>query len=139
MGNHAFAGSIPIPQTGCNEVFINNFHVNPQVDFLIDKLALTYESEYLEIADTLKTCSQLRFRDIIAETVHEYSRMENFVRIYPARNSKLYDKYFSGHKPLNKIIYKVLYTNEVLSYERSNVEKSANPVPSKASALLAQQ
>jgi len=65
--------------------------------------------------------------------------MENFVRIYPARNSKLYDKYFSGHKPLNKIIYKVLYTNEVLSYERSNVEKSVAPVPSKASALLAQQ
>jgi len=29
MGNHAFAGSIPIPQTGANEVFINNFHVNP--------------------------------------------------------------------------------------------------------------
>jgi len=44
----------------------------------------------------MKTCSQLRFRDIIAETVHEFNRMENFCRIYPARNSKLYDKYFSG-------------------------------------------
>lgn len=90
-----------------------------------------YEGEYAEVADMLKTCSQLRFRDLIAETVHEFSRMENFCRIYPARNSKLYDKFMSGHKSLNKIIYKVLYTSEVLAYERA-VEKSANPIPSKA-------
>ena len=42
--------------------------------------------------------------------------MKNFCRIYPARNSKLYDKYFSGNKFLNKIIYKVLHTPEVLQY-----------------------
>ena len=67
-------------------------------------------------------CAQLRFRDLISETVHEFSRMENFCRIYPARNSKLYDKYFSGQKPLNKIIYKVLYTNEVLPYDKNRIE-----------------
>lgn len=117
---------------------IPGFHLNPQVEFLIDKLAAQYEDEYLEIADTLKLCSQMRFRELIAETVHEFSRMENFCRIFPARNSKLYDKFFSGHKPLNKIIYKVFYTNEILSYEKNRVEQSANPVPSKANALLAQ-
>ena len=86
----------------------------------------------------MKSCAQLRFRDLISETVHEFTRMENFCRIYPARNSKLYDKYFSGQKPLNKIIYKVFYTNEVIPYEKSRIEQSAHPVPSKASALLAQ-
>ena len=87
----------------------------------------------------MKTCATIRFRDIIAETVQEYSRMENFCRIFPARNSKLYDKYFAGHKPLNKILYKVLYTSEILAYEKSRIEQSAHPIPSKANALLAQQ
>ena len=34
--NHALAGSIPIPQTGANEIFIPGFQPNPQVEFLID-------------------------------------------------------------------------------------------------------
>ncbi len=39
------------------------------------------------------------------------------MRIYPARNSKMYDRFFSsGKNGLNKIIYKVLYTSEVLEY-----------------------
>ena len=37
-GNYALAGSIPILQTGANEIFIPGFHPNPQVEFLIDKL-----------------------------------------------------------------------------------------------------
>jgi hypothetical protein len=36
------------------------------------------------------------------------------VRIYPAKNSEIYDAFFSGPKPYNKIVYKVLYTDEVL-------------------------
>ena len=57
------------------------------------------------------------------------------MRIFPARNSKLYDKYFGGQKPLNKIIYKVLYSNEVLSYGR-NAEKSAMPQSLKQNGLI---
>ena len=137
MSNHAFAGSIPIPQTGANDLTIPGFHPNPQAEFLIDKLVNQFEDEYLEICESLKSGMQLRFRDLLSETVNEFSRMQNFCRIFPARNSKLYDKFFSGQKPLNKIMYKVFYTSELLPYERSNVEKSAHPVPSKASALLA--
>ena len=42
--------------------------------------------------------------------------MNNFCRIFPARNSKLYDKYFSGNKSLTKILYKVLHTAEIVPY-----------------------
>lgn len=108
------------------------------MDFLIDRLAQTYEDDYLEIAETMKLCTQLRFRDLISETLSEFSRMENLCRIYPSRNSKLYDKFFSGSKPLNKIIYKVLFSNEILQYSK-NIEKSTNPVPSKANSLISQQ
>ena len=84
----------------------------------------------------MKVCSQLRFRDLIAETVQEFSRMENFCRIFPARNSKLYDKFFSGLKHLNKIMYKVFYTSEILTYERAAIERSANPNLGKAATLV---
>lgn len=83
----------------------------------------------------MKTASMLRFRDLIQETAAEFGRMENFCRIYPARNSKLYDKFFSGNKQLNKVIYRAFYTSDILPYGRSAAEKSAHPVPSKASDL----
>ena len=62
--------------------------------------------------------------------------MENFCRIFPARNSKLYDKFFSGLKALNKIMYKVFYTSEIITYERAAIERSANPNPAKATNLI---
>ena len=61
-------------------------------------------------------CTQLKFRDLIADSVAEFNRAQNFCRIYPARNSRLYDKYFSANKSLSKIIYKVLHTAEVIPY-----------------------
>ena len=73
----------------------------------------------------------LKYRDLIQETVHEFNRKGNFVRIYPARNSEMYDKYFNGSRTLNKIVYKAFYSNEVLGYTRSQAEQSANPVQSK--------
>ena len=42
--------------------------------------------------------------------------MNNFCRIYPARNSKLYDRFFSMSKALSKIMYRVLYTPEVIPF-----------------------
>ena len=42
--------------------------------------------------------------------------MENFCRIFPSKNSKLYDKFFSGQKLINKIMYRIFYTSEILAY-----------------------
>ena len=96
-----------------------------------------YDEEYDngELTEPMKVAAQLKFRDIISETVSEFTRKGNFVRIFPARNSKLYDKYFGGQKPLNKIIYKVLFSNEVLAYSR-NIEKSAIPQSVKQNGLI---
>ena len=58
----------------------------------------------------------MKFRDLISDTVAEFTRMQNFCRIYPARNSKLYDKYFSSNKSLAKITYKVLHTAEIVPF-----------------------
>ena len=109
-----------MPTTGSNDIYIANFINNPQVEFLIDRLVEEYPDDYDDgmLAEPLKKACNLKFRDIIAETVSEFTRKGNFVRIYPARNSKMYDKFFSGQKHLSKIIYKTLFSNEIIPYSR---------------------
>lgn len=63
----------------------------------------------------LQQSCYLKFRDIILETVSEYNRRQEFVRIYPAKNSKMYDRFFNKSS-LNKIIHKALFTSELLPY-----------------------
>ena len=84
------------------------------IETLVEQHPELYENG--ELHDALKGCTALKFRDLIAETVAEFNRMTNFSRIYPARNSKLYDKYFSGNKPLTKVLYKALHTAEIVPY-----------------------
>ena len=91
---------------------------SPAASALIENIVEEYPELYEngDLLEPLKKCSNLKFRDLITDTVAEYSRMKNFCRIYPARNSKLYDKYFSGNKALAKIVYKVLHTAEIIPY-----------------------
>lgn len=98
--NTSLAGSLPIPSTGATELFIPNFQINPQIETMIDKLTAQYENDYCngELTEPLKASCYIKFRDIVAETVAEYNRKGNFVRIYPSRNSKMYDKYFTACK-----------------------------------------
>jgi len=71
----------------------------------------------LNLLEPLQRACFLKFRDILAETVSEYNRRGEFVRIYPAKNCKIYDKFFnSGKSSVNKIIYKVLFSSEVIPY-----------------------
>jgi hypothetical protein len=44
-----------------------------------------------EIDDVLKNSVLLRHREIVTETLVEYTRRGNYVRIYPAKNSSKYD------------------------------------------------
>ena len=70
----------------------------------------------------------LKYRDIIHETISEFQRKgANFVRIFPAKNCKMYDKYFSGARPLNKIIYKILFTSEILPYKKHLQNGDSSP------------
>lgn len=62
----------------------------------------------------MKKASTLRYREYIRETVTEYQRRGNYIRIYPAKNSDMYDQYFHSSRAYNKIIYKVLFTDEIL-------------------------
>jgi hypothetical protein len=63
----------------------------------------------------------LKFRDILYETVIEHNRSGEFVRIFPCKGSKPYEKYFSGvfgTRMLNRLVHKSLFTSEVLVYDK---------------------
>ena len=76
--------------------------MNPQVSSIIENVVEAFPDlyEHGELLETLQSCSLLKFRTLIADAVSEYQRMNNFCRIYPARNSKLYDRFFSMCKTL---------------------------------------
>ena len=97
---------------------IPGFVPNPSAITMLENIVEEYPDLYEngDLLENLKACMQLKFRDLLCDTVSEFCRMKNFCRIFPAHNSKLYDKYFSGNKFLCKIVYKVLHTHEVLNY-----------------------
>jgi hypothetical protein len=62
----------------------------------------------------MRKAAALRYRDFVRETQAEYLRRGNFVRIYPAKNSDIYDCFFNGPRPYNKLVYKAIYTDEIM-------------------------
>lgn len=70
--------------------------------------------DFGHLHETMKKAATLRYRDYVRETLAENLRKGNFVRIYPAKNTDIYDCFFNGPRPYNKIVYKVLYTDEIM-------------------------
>jgi len=44
----------------------------------------------------MKKALQYSRRDILNEVCTEFENRGNFIRIYPAKNSNFYDKFFTG-------------------------------------------
>ena len=82
-----------------------------QVEALLTGQREEYDPMTMEILKKLATLPP-KMREILIETLEEYERRRNFVRIYPAKGSDTYDKYFEQSRPLNKFLYKYLYGGE---------------------------
>lgn len=54
---------------------------------------------------------------MLNETLLEDQRKGNFIRIYPNRNSDIYDGYFTFPRASNKILFKYLFTDEISPME----------------------
>jgi hypothetical protein len=81
---------------------------------VIDKFVSENPSEFGNLHEPLRKAVSLRQKENIREVLSEYQKRGNFIRIYPAKGSDIYDCYFNGPRPFNKLIYKVLYTDEVM-------------------------
>lgn len=56
-------------------------------------------------------------RTMVRDTLVEDSRKGNFIRIYPNKNSDFYDQYFVTPRVSNKVLYKFLFTDELIVWE----------------------
>ena len=74
----------------------------------------------------------LRHRDVLREVSLELQRRAgNFICIYPAKGSDHYDQFFSQTRPLNKFVFKMLFTPELFK----ELKQESGPI---ARELLAQ-
>lgn len=70
--------------------------------------------EYSPFLEPMKKAANLKYKEYIRETISENSRKGYFLRIYPGRGCEMYDPFFSHPRPYNKVIQKVLYSDEVM-------------------------
>lgn len=80
----------------------------------------------------------LKNRALIRDTLTEDFRKGNFIRIYPSKNSNIYDKYFITPRVSHKIVYKYLFTDEVITWEvpRNFVFSSYNKIGMEYSNIM---
>lgn len=70
--------------------------------------------ERKKIGDTLfgfADAKQGKFQEIFKETLEEYERKGQFLRIYPAKGCEHYERFFSHLRPNNKALFKFLFTD----------------------------
>jgi hypothetical protein len=65
------------------------------------QLVKMIESSKNEYVEPMKKLLQYSRRDIINEVCEEFENRGNFIRIFPTKNSNIYDKFFTGQRPMN--------------------------------------
>ena len=61
---------------------------------MTERLAMENPGEFSNLVEPMKKASQVRYREYIRETLIENQRRGNYIRIYPAKNSDMYDPFF---------------------------------------------
>jgi len=105
----------------------------------IDKLE--NDGEFAQDIEMLKKLSTLKHREILRESLLEFLRKGNYVCIYPARGSEIYDQYFSAVRPINHFLNKILFQSETLQQikvpatSKQNMPQSPLQPPKTASTI----
>lgn len=68
----------------------------------------------------LKNFITLKYKDMLKETLEEYTRSSEFVRIFPWKGCDIYNKYFESKRASNVFLYKALFTEEILPIKIQN-------------------
>lgn len=83
--------------------------------------------EYSSLFEPLKKAANLKYKEYLKETILENQRRGNFLRIYPSRGSEIYDPFFQSPRPYNKVINKVLFSDEVVkNYGKLSIFSQGN-------------
>ena len=54
--------------------------------------------------------------EVTRDSLIENARRGNFIRICPSKTCDLYDQYFTQSKPLHKMLYRCLFTDEIMPF-----------------------
>lgn len=80
----------------------------------------------------MKKAANLKYKEYIRETIQENARKGYMLRIYPGRGCEMYDPFFQHPRPYNKVIQKVLFSDEVLkNYGKLAIFSQGNHGPEK--------
>jgi len=88
--------------------------------------------EEFKASGMYKKISQIpqKYREILVDTLEEYERKRNFIRIYPAKGTDQYDNLFEVTRINHKVIYKFLYGNDLQLTEKDILQcGNVNPSP----------
>jgi hypothetical protein len=119
-------------------------HKDELIDYTVTDQALKLFDQYVKeschslpspIRDAIKKAFAFRYRDTVHDTTQEYLRKGNFVRIYPSPNSDIYDQYFSSPRPYNYIVYKALFSDELIETNIPSTIKAIKPIEIKPISL----
>ena len=58
---------------------------------MIEKLAMENPNDYANLVEPMKKAATIRYKEYVREAIAEYQRRGSFIRIYPAKNSDIYD------------------------------------------------
>jgi len=58
---------------------------------MIEKLAMENPNEFANLVEPMKKATTIRYKEYVREAIAEYQRRGNYIRIYPAKNSDIYD------------------------------------------------
>lgn len=81
---------------------------------IIDKFCADNPQDFGHLLEPMRKAASLRYKEYIRETLLEGSKKANFIRIYPGKGTDIYDGFFASSRPYNKLVYKMLYTDEIL-------------------------
>jgi hypothetical protein len=100
--------------------------ISPQMMAMIEKFVSDNQMEFGHMSESLKKATIFKYKEIISETLAENNRRGSFVRIFPAKGAEAYDQYFHSARPLNKLMQRVLYGDEIIPLNKSVPAPSHN-------------
>ena len=105
--------------TDDNEQGIKYGPISKELERQINEL--DYDPEYKELMFKM---ARLKNKELIKETIYEYERRGNYVRIFPAPGCNEYEKYFQYQKTINRYLHKVLFSEDLISNQEINLKTS---------------
>lgn len=99
---------------------MNDDFSQPANQLLTEQIHILIEEQphYLQQEKLFKKLARTKYKEILREFLTEDRRKGNFIRVYPQMGCDIYDKYFQQPRPLNRYLYKMLYT-EYLGLEQN--------------------